>query len=1233
MLPFSLDKLCEAASSQLLNEDHQKTLEKQNNTIGSKYPNEENQSIPTEFKNFPDDVERGLAIDTKNPISSNFPKELFMNYANPVEQETFDKNTLVCPPQLTQNLLQQLSSQLSPNSSTFTLNSSISSTLSNSLGKLNENKLVDNKAEQNLKYECHFCGKFCSKPSILQKHLRTHTNERPYSCSECSMKFKTKSNLSKHYKSKTHQIQTESNKHIDVEHDENYATVCSNNTFNRNENSKQQSFQESQSPSNMPNPYSSLDKILSSPLTSQNNVSKSNLDIKTQSQVLAPPYMPVAFKLIPNNTPYSFILQPPIMTETHSNSTCSLKSEQMLLNSSSENFAALYNLNSKQKDFYLNDSQKASKINKLKQNSEKNEQKEKKIGFNSKDISERISEIISKNNSIILDMPKIDKPRSKKVVRAYSDNKPTPKIDTVLRASSLTPTQSSETSIPSDPRQLINNSFLFNTSNSTDGDDFKQSIVTQTQQTNKNVSDSQNHPNLYLLVSNPNHLISINSNLLVSHSSTHTTSKLIQPLNVTSNSSTPSINDYGSLQSSPINVSTHMNQQNLLLKSKSFCDLFNLFNADEVPNVLQKHVLVKSQSESQNPTLIHQFDFRDMNENLKLSSIQAIGEGQMNNNNSFGPNNIYHQTSQNHIFKKQGDSLLSDRQMVVSKDQNDNQDKNVLLSSLNKLLLKSDKNKCHELKNYNKSLASMSAAPSTLTPNLTFNNPSSVGFLISQSFCTSSNELKNILLNSSEISHSNENNSFIKSDTTSLTTSSIKRAGRPKGSKNKKQSGLSKNNNQSIPAIKISYADNCFKEIDSKIELKKHILMKRSLSNENENKIGNGGRNSSLDLNETSEKSSFVNISKNKNNIIFDAKLKAMKNVCSNGFGNVSQEKLRYQQSSFSTCSGDSGSFLKQTLSTTCDLGVEESCNQNIKSQEHDLMNVFSGNVLNTVKNPNLHATSVFNHTKSSLPTTKLFRTPTTFSINDENPNRTLDQLKNLTDANNKKLNSKPINLLETQNFNDNTFEMEKKLQSERKYQLSIPIKKRRKTLTELGRGTTFGTTVDDNIDALNKTSSMLNKTKPLWRSAGSPNKQFIECAAVEGSEQSINSIENNVTERNDKLKVKNSSEFNRTCESFSDGNTTSNITNSINNISNHKCGIIEDNSLKRKIIDSLNLKNDGSSVGTSLNSLSTLTKNAAFNSDDSNKNTISNLVTYLHTNTNETQEISELQKNYCIST
>ncbi|ODN01093.1 Transcription factor HIVEP2 [Orchesella cincta] len=54
------------------------------------------------------------------------------------------------------------------------------------------------------RYVCEACGIRCKKPSMLRKHLKTHTDLRPYTCKLCNFSFKTKGNLTKHQKSKSH---------------------------------------------------------------------------------------------------------------------------------------------------------------------------------------------------------------------------------------------------------------------------------------------------------------------------------------------------------------------------------------------------------------------------------------------------------------------------------------------------------------------------------------------------------------------------------------------------------------------------------------------------------------------------------------------------------------------------------------------------------------------------------------------------------------------------------------------------------------------------------------------------------------------------------------------------------------------------------------------------------------------------------------------------------------------
>jgi KRAB domain-containing zinc finger protein len=51
------------------------------------------------------------------------------------------------------------------------------------------------------KYRCEQCaGRTFSVPAHLRIHVRTHTNERPFACLECAMKFNDKSNLQVHFR-------------------------------------------------------------------------------------------------------------------------------------------------------------------------------------------------------------------------------------------------------------------------------------------------------------------------------------------------------------------------------------------------------------------------------------------------------------------------------------------------------------------------------------------------------------------------------------------------------------------------------------------------------------------------------------------------------------------------------------------------------------------------------------------------------------------------------------------------------------------------------------------------------------------------------------------------------------------------------------------------------------------------------------------------------------------------
>lgn len=64
--------------------------------------------------------------------------------------------------------------------------------------------LCPGKSKSARKYLCKRCGRDCLKPSVLEKHMRSHTGERPFPCTTCGIAFKTQSNLYKHRRTLTH---------------------------------------------------------------------------------------------------------------------------------------------------------------------------------------------------------------------------------------------------------------------------------------------------------------------------------------------------------------------------------------------------------------------------------------------------------------------------------------------------------------------------------------------------------------------------------------------------------------------------------------------------------------------------------------------------------------------------------------------------------------------------------------------------------------------------------------------------------------------------------------------------------------------------------------------------------------------------------------------------------------------------------------------------------------------
>ncbi|XP_056413295.1 transcription factor HIVEP3 isoform X2 [Hyla sarda] len=86
-----------------------------------------------------------------------------------------------------------------------------------SLKQVDDPPKKEKKPQKPGKYICQYCSRPCAKPSVLQKHIRSHTGERPYPCVPCGFSFKTKSNLYKHRKSHAHRIKAGLASEISVE--------------------------------------------------------------------------------------------------------------------------------------------------------------------------------------------------------------------------------------------------------------------------------------------------------------------------------------------------------------------------------------------------------------------------------------------------------------------------------------------------------------------------------------------------------------------------------------------------------------------------------------------------------------------------------------------------------------------------------------------------------------------------------------------------------------------------------------------------------------------------------------------------------------------------------------------------------------------------------------------------------------------------------------------------------
>ncbi|XP_021116304.1 zinc finger protein 40 isoform X2 [Heterocephalus glaber] len=167
-------------------------------------PNQHNQQLPR-HSGF-----TGSLMNLQNQESTKLEQVYSIAVASTIGLTSPSSRTQVTPPNQQMDSVSLMS--ISPASSTQSPPmpiynpTHVASVVSQSVEQMCNLLLKDQKPKKQGKYICEYCNRACAKPSVLLKHIRSHTGERPYPCVTCGFSFKTKSNLYKHKKSHAHTI-------------------------------------------------------------------------------------------------------------------------------------------------------------------------------------------------------------------------------------------------------------------------------------------------------------------------------------------------------------------------------------------------------------------------------------------------------------------------------------------------------------------------------------------------------------------------------------------------------------------------------------------------------------------------------------------------------------------------------------------------------------------------------------------------------------------------------------------------------------------------------------------------------------------------------------------------------------------------------------------------------------------------------------------------------------------